>query len=316
VVFGDVDGNGWIDLYVANDLDPNLLFLGVGGGMFEDNTLLSGTASSPNGHPEAGMGVELADLNGDLRPDLVVTNFALETNALYRNSGGGLFIDRRFADNLAEPTLHPLGFGVAAIDADLDGDLDLLFANGHILDNLEELGQDAAYRQPNQLMVNQGGRFQEHPNSGLEVERASRGLAVADLDLDGDLDVVIVNSNDLAEAYEGLAADRGAPPRWLVVDVAQEGGNRAALGASVTLSGPGTLGASQLRQRRAASSYLSQNGLGLHYGLGAGSALPGAEPERRFSLTVRWPEGARQRIEGVAAGQRVLLRRAAGPPAP
>ena len=142
VVFSDFNDDGWDDLYVANDLDPNELYLSDGAGGFEDATLLSGTAASPNGHPEAGMGVEAVDLNGDLRPDLVVTNFALETNALYRNAGAGVFIDRRFADNLAEPTLRALGFGVVALDAEHDGDLDLVFANGHILDNLEELGQD------------------------------------------------------------------------------------------------------------------------------------------------------------------------------
>ncbi len=315
VVFGDVDANGWPDLYVANDLDPNLLFLGVGEGRFEDNTLLSGTAASPNGHPEAGMGVELADLNGDLRPDLVVTNFALETNALYRNSGGGLFVDRRFADNLAEPTLHPLGFGVAALDADLDGDLDLLFANGHILDNLEELGQDGQYRQPNLLLLNQDGRFSPAPQAGLDVVRASRGLAIGDLDLDGDLDVVIVNSNDVAEAYEGLARGSGgglsrggSGGSWLLVDLEQPGANRYALGAEAVLrtggSGPG---AAQLRHRRSASSYLSQNGLGLHFGIPASAATSSGGDG--YSVAVRWPDGGRLRLEAAPQQRRLLVRR-------
>ena len=203
VVIGDLDGDAWPDLYVANDKDPNLLFRGVGDGRFEDESLLSGAAYDRNGNAEAGMGVELADLDGDGRQDLVVTNFALETNAFYSSAGSGVFLDRRYPSGLAQPSLQHLAFGVNALDADLDGDLDLFVANGHIQPNAAHIGEVGTYRQPNQLFENLGnGRFRVRQDVGLDQVRTSRGSAVADLDLDGDLDVVVVNSNQPSEVYE------------------------------------------------------------------------------------------------------------------
>ena len=254
VVIGDIDGDRWPDVYVANDKDPNLLFRNLGRGRFENESLLSGAAYDRTGTAEAGMGVEMADLDGDGRQDLVVTNFALETNAFYGNAGAGVFLDRRFPSGLAQPSLQRLGFGINALDADLDGDLDLFVANGHIQPDAARIGEVGAYKQPNQLYENLGdGRFREHPAAGLNVVRTSRGSAVADLDLDGDLDIVVVNSNQPSETYENQATDR-----WLAVDT---GG----VGDLVVLV---TKEMAQQRETRTGSSYLSQSTLTAFFGVG------------------------------------------------
>ena len=322
VVLGDLDGDRWPDIYVANDKDPNLLFRNLGAGRFEDESLLSGAAFDRSGAAEAGMGVELADLDGDGRQDVVVTNFALETNAFYRNAGGGVFLDRRFPAGLAQPSLQRLAFGVNAFDADLDGDLDLFVANGHIQPRAASIGEVGAYEQPNQLFENLGGgRFTERTDAGLDEVRTSRGSAVADLDLDGDLDLVAVNSNQVAEAYEN-----GASGEWFALtfvagtpnaadaatsstsaaDAADEGANArndtggaAAPGARIELTAGET---TQVRETRAGSSYLSQSTLAAFFGLGG--------EERIDRIVVRPPSNARPLVLlDLPSGKRALLRR-------
>ena len=299
VVIGDLDGDRWPDVYVANDKDPNLLFRNLGDGRFEDESLLSGAAYDRSGAAEAGMGVELADLDGDGRQDLIVTNFALETNAFYRNAGGGVFLDRRFPAGLAQPSLQRLAFGVNALDADLDGDLDLFVANGHIQPDAARIGEVGTYEQPNQLFENLGdGRFRERPDAGLDAVRTSRGSAVADLDLDGDLDIVVVNSNQPSEAYENRAAGG-----WFALGFspgsAGSAGNAAAVGAEVVLIAGGR---TQVRETRAGSSYLSQSALAAFFGVG--------EAERIERVTVRSPLRERPLVlRDLPANRRVRLRR-------
>ena len=299
VVIGDLDGDRWPDVYVANDKDPNLLFRNLGDGRFEDESLLSGAAYDRSGAAEAGMGVELADLDGDGRQDLIVTNFALETNAFYRNAGDGVFLDRRFPAGLAQPSLQRLAFGVNALDADLDGDLDLFVANGHIQPDAARIGEVGTYEQPNQLFENLGGgRFRERPDAGLDAVRTSRGSAVADLDLDGDLDIVVVNSNQPSEAYENRAAGG-----WFALGFspgsAGSAGNAAAVGAEVVLTAGGR---TQVRETRAGSSYLSQSALAAFFGVG--------EAERIERVTVRQPLRERPLVlRDLPANRRVLQRR-------
>lgn len=288
VVIGDLDGDPWPDLYVANDKDPNLLFRNLGGRRFEDESLLSGAAYDRAGNAEAGMGVELADLDGDGLQDLVVTNFALETNAYYRGAGDGVFLDQRFASGLAQPSLQRLAFGVNALDADLDGDLDLFVANGHIQPEAARIGEVGTYEQPNQLFENLGsGRFRERLDVGLDAVRTSRGSAVADLDLDGDLDLVVVNSNQRSETYENRTSGR-----WLAF-------GSGAVGTQIVVE---TGEEKQLRETRAGSSYLSQSTLTAFFGLGRETRV-----ER---LTVRQPDTGKVLIlRDLPANRRLQLRR-------
>lgn len=293
VVFGDLDGDRWPDLYVANDQYPNLLFQNQGNGTFGEVSLLAGVAYSDAGNAEAGMGVDIGDVDGDGNLDIMVTNFELETNAFYKNLGGALFVDSRWVSDIAEPSYLYLAFGIDLADFDQDADLDMVVANGHINDTAPLLLDRSTYEQKNQLFENNGsGRFRVI-DAGLDVVRVSRGLASGDLDGDGDLDLVIVNSNAYSEVYENLV---DAASRSLLVDLVGAKSNRYGVDSWVEVThGDKT----QVRYVRTGSSYLSQNALSLHFGLGA--------VETVASLAIDWPSGNTQRVLAIPAGRRVRV---------
>jgi hypothetical protein len=294
VVWSDLDDDGWPDLYVANDTTPNLLFRNLGG-RFEEIGLAAGVALSDRGKAEGGMGLEAADLDGDGRRDLLVTNFDLESNGVYGNLGSWLFADRRYLSRLAEPSLLMVGFGVVAGDLDHDADLDLFVANGHIIQGIERWEPMKSYRQRNQVFANDGsGRFPEVRDAGVDVVRSSRGLAAADLDGDGDLDLAVSNADEECEVYENLLAPGEA---WLQVTLSAPGANRHAIGASVDLEAGARR---QRREMRAGSSYMSQNELALHLGLAAATSA---------RLAVRWPDGTTTTFAALPAGRRIAIAR-------
>jgi hypothetical protein len=293
-IFGDFDKDGDQDLYVSNDMNPSFLYENRGNGTFQEIGLLSGTALSDQGQPEAGMGVDAGDVDGNGFPDLVKTHLDLQTNALYLNQGSMLFTDGRYVSKLAEPSMYKVGFGVLFADLDQDGDLDHAVANGHIIHNAELFGTGTTYKQRNQVFENIGkGVFLEVKDSGVDVVRSSRGLAAGDLDLDGDLDLVITNSDDRSEVYENVSSPAGG---WLQVDLAGRGKNTAGIGARLEVESGGRR---QVREVRTGSSYLSQNALTAHFGLGAA--------DKADRLTLCWPGGRIQVFLDLPKDRRIVL---------
>jgi hypothetical protein len=197
--------------------------------------------------------------------DLVVTNFAHDSNTLYRNLGDGLFADVTQQAGLAGPTFEAMGWGTAFLDADLDGQLDLFFANGHIYPQVDEFpGLKETYRQKSQLFLNEGTRFRDVSDTaggGLQQFRSSRGLAVGDLDNDGDLDLVMSNIDDVPTVLENR---QRTGRHWVGFQLKKEG-TAFAIGARVTVEAAGRR---QIREVRSGGSYLSQNDLRAHFGLG------------------------------------------------
>ena len=240
------------------------------------------------------MGVDAGDYDGDGWVDLFVTNFAQETNSLYRNEEGRLFENTVFPGGLAAPSLVRLGFGTLLLDLNLDGFLDLVVANGHIEDRIALYYDFQTHPQPNQVFRNHGdGTFEEVSETAGEAfseARVSRGLAAADFDLDGDLDLLVTNCGGAAQLLENRTVPRG---RWAALLLQTGSPPRVALGARIVAhTGERRL----LREVRIGGSYLSQSDPWIHLGLG--------EDERIHRLEIRWPSGKGEEFGEVEAGRR------------
>ena len=296
VTWSDVDNDGDQDLFVANDLTPNYLYLNDGKGGFKDAGFEAGVSVAGDAQAQACMGVDVADVDGDGLLEIGVTNFSKEYNTLYRNLGNGFFSDQSYESGLALPSFPLLGWGMKFLDFDADGDLDLFVANGHIYPQVDSIEMDEHYRQRNQVFVNSGGgKFQEvkSSGSGLDVIKCSRGAAFGDIDNDGDTDIVISNMDDIPTILRNDSRRNG---HWLTIRLVGKKPNRLAIGARVIA----VVGQHHLtREVRSGSSYLSQSDLRLHYGLG-----PATQVDR---LKVRWPDGAKQILENVPADQFVTV---------
>jgi hypothetical protein len=305
VLFEDLDEDGRPDLYLANDMSRNVLLI-QRGGRFVDATALAGVGLSDRGLPEAGMGVDAGDLNGDGLLDLVVTNFEWESNTLYRGLGGARWVDESRSSGLGAATFLPLGFGVHLIDLDLDGDLDLFVANGHVDDRVSLRDERAAHAQSDQVFENPGPsrrlRLHDVSKSALAGAplRVGRGSAWLDLEGDGDLDLVVNDNGGPPLLYENRTPRAGRS--WLAVRLEQPGPNRSALGALVEARAEGL--PVQRRRVRTACSLLSASPPRAHFGLGAA---------RTASVSVTWPDGLVQDLGSLAAGRVHLVRRAPPP---
>ncbi|MSO22873.1 MAG: tetratricopeptide repeat protein [Acidobacteria bacterium] len=324
--FADIDKDGDLDLFVLNYVEfgvannkycgshlkglrsychpnvyrglPNILYRNQGNGTFVEVGLTAGVAVDENGLPEAGMGTDWGDFNNDGLLDLYVTNLNLEMHTLHKNSGGGLFRDVTLQTGIGEASLAFVGFGTAFFDYDNDGNLDVVSANGHILDNVSMSSESTTYAQRKLLFHNTGNAtFKEvglSAGPGFGLEKVGRGLAVGDIDNDGAPDLLINNCNQTADLLRNVSSTGN---NWLLIKTVGTRSNRDGIGTRLVLKA-GEL--TQIREVKAGSSYQSQNDLRLHFGLGKASRVD--------RLELRWPSGTVDVLENIKANQILTVR--------
>ena len=292
VALADYDRDGHIDLFFANDSMVEYLYHNKGDGSFEEVGLVSEVAVDIDGRTYAGMGVDFADYNNDGWPDIVVTDLANQRYALYQNNGDGTFTYVSTRSGLAGITLAHSGWGVRLFDFDNDGWKDLLIAQGHDLDTIEQTNPNLRYREPMLLARNTGKGFVDVSQSSGEVFNRSwvaRGLAIGDLDNDGRLDAV-VTTND-GPAYV-LRNETPSANHWLLLTLVGHKSNRDAIGANIKLV---TASGQQFATVSTASSYLSSGDKRVHFGIGKESSVE--------SIEIRWPSGIVQALKNIPADQ-------------
>jgi len=307
VLTGDFDNDGWPDIYVANDSTPSALYQNKKNGKFEDIAIEAGCALSADGKPQAGMGVSAADYDLDGNLDIVKTNFAGDTPSLYRNRGGANFEDTTFTAGLGMYTQY-LGWGCGFFDFDNDGWPDILICNGHVYPEVEQLRTEVGYAQRKLLYRNlRNGRFEDismKVGPGISAPSASRGCAFGDFDNDGDIDVVVNTVNDVPQL---LRCDSKLNNNWIKVRTIGTKSNRSGIGARlkcVTRMAGETKPHEQIDEVRSGGSYISQNDLRIHFGLG--------NAEKVDLLEIRWPSGQVDAVKDLKANQLVYVKECEG----
>jgi enediyne biosynthesis protein E4 len=291
VVWSDFHNQGRFDSYIANDSTPNFFYRNDAGKKFTEIGLESGTAVSGDGSEQGSMGIAIGDYLHTGRFAIFVTNFADEYNTLYRNNGNYDFTDVSLAANVAQVSRPYVGWGTGFFDIDNDGWLDLLVVNGHVYPQIDSLPSGVRYRQPKLLHVNLGnGTFCDASRSAgaaLSQPRASRGAAFGDLDNDGQIDVVV---NDIDGPPMILRTEPGNGNHWVTLELGTSVGNRLAIGARLKITSGDMV---QVEEVRSGGSYLSQNDLRIHFGLGKQAKID--------VLEIRWPSGKTEVIKDLAA---------------
>jgi len=297
----DFDGDGWTDVYVANDSNPSALYRNNHDGTFTDIGVGSGCAYSQDGKPQAGMGLAIGDYDRNGTMDIFKTNFAGDTSTLYANTGNGFCEDRTFSSGIGFNTRW-LGWGVGFLDLDGDGWLDLFLVNGHVYPEVERIKTEAGYKQRKVVYRNlHNGRFAdvtEQIGPPVTVAKAGRGAAFADFDNDGDVDVVVNNIHDPPDLFR---LERTADVHWVSLKLVGTQSNRDAIGALARLV---TADGEQRQEVRGGGSYYSQNDLRLHFGLGSNRAID--------RVIVRWPTGREETFTGLAIDRLHTLKEGGG----
>ena len=289
----DYDRDGWPDLLVANDTQPNKLYRNMHDGTFKDVAVEAGIAFSTEGKARAGMGVDVADFNNSGTVGVAITNFDNEMTGLYRAVGNGTYEDVSMQAGIGLASKNSLGFGCAFLDGNLDGALDLLVANGHIDETVRNIRGNVGYAQPPQFFLNDGkGKFRDVASElGTEFNqpKVGRGLAYGDFDRDGDLDILMTTNNGPAFLFRNDQSSGNKSIRFRLVGTKS---NRDAIGATVRISHGG---GAQLRLVKSGSSYLSQSELPVTFGLGRQDGIERA--------VINWPSGRVEEFKSLAAGR-------------
>ncbi|MGA7313818.1 MAG: CRTAC1 family protein [Silvibacterium sp.] len=302
VVLADFNNDGWPDIAIANDTWPNFLFLNNHDGTFKDVSLISGLAVSEDGKYEAGMGIDAADVDGDGLLDVYITHLDLELNRLYHNNGDETFTDDTFASGIGNKAILMSGIAAKFIDYDNDGWPDILQLNGAMLDNVNLYHSEVSYKEPLLMFRNLGkGHFDKVSDSlGPDFMRpvAGRGLATADFDNDGDIDIAVNVRGDYPEL---LRNDGGNANHWLEVLLIGTKSNRDGTGSVLKLTSEGF---AQVKQAVGGTSYMSASDPRIHFGLGKRSKIE--------SLVITWPSGQVDKLTNVAVDQIIAVKEGAG----
>ena len=322
VTVADLDDDGWPDIYVANDSTAATLYQNQKDGTFKDVAIESGVAYSPDGKPQAGMGVAVGDFNRDGLLDIVKTNFAGDTDSLYQNLGDGTFEDHTYLSGLGINTRY-LGWGVGFVDLDNDGWLDIFISNGHVYPEVDGSHLDAPYAEHKYVYRNlRNGQFEEVTNiagTGVTAAAPARGCAFGDYDNDGDMDVVV---NCVNAPPQLLRCDSSIARNWIKVRLVGKKSNRSGIGSRITVtattaaqekSGIAKQPLKQVEEVRSGGSYFSQNDMRIHFGLDSATKADLVE--------IVWPSGTKDVLKDLAAnrlyvveeGGRVLKTMAMGP---
>jgi hypothetical protein len=299
----DYNGDGWPDILIANDTQPNKLYLNKKDGTFEERGVTAGIAFSEDGVARAGMGVDAADYDRSGHPSVIISNFANQMVSLYHNEGNGLFVDEAPQSEVGRATLVTLGFGCFFFDYDNDGWPDIFVADGHIEDAIERVQKRVSYAEPAHLFRNlSGGKFQEvtaQMGQAFAAPRVARGAAYADIDNDGFLDVLVTTNAGSALLFH----NEGGTNKSLRLKLVGTKSNRDGIGAVVNVTSSNNKD-KQSKMLRSGSSYLSQSELVLTFGLGAQT--------KADTVEIQWPSGQAEKLSNVAAGQTITVEEGKG----
>ena len=301
IAVADVNGDGWSDLVLANDTQPNKLYLNTGKGTFSEKGVSAGIGFSEDGVARAGMGVDVADYDRSGKASIIIGNFSNQMMALYHNEGNALFVDEAPRSDVGRKSLLTLGFACFFFDYDNDGWLDIFVANGHIENEIEKIQKRVKYAQPSHLFHNMGGgKFVEataEVGRDLGIPRVARGAAYADIDNRGYLDILVTTNGGPAV----LLQNSGGANKSLRIKLSGTRSNRDGIGAFVTVRAGGE---TQSQTLRSGSSYLSSSELVLTFGLG--------QQQQADEVQIHWPSGQVDKLLNVAAGETVTVREGSG----